>query len=115
MKRKWCMFLDDTRDPEYVDPDGSREWVVLRNSAEALSYIAEHGLPEYASLDHNLGTLADGTTDDTISFLKRLAEAIDVHTQIPFQYGVHSPNPVGAMNIYAFMWSWGRCTKKEEK
>lgn len=92
------LFIDDERYP----PDDGNHWVIVRTSAEAISYVDEHGCPDYISFDHDLGG------DDTaVVFLKWFINRDLDHWEesnssfIPgtFDFYVHSQNPVGAKRI----------------
>lgn len=91
------LFIDDVREPP------SDEWIVVRSSAEALSYVENHGWPSFISFDHDLGG-----EDTTMIFLKYLVYKHWDGTTLPPDYVVHSANPVGAKNIVSFMESWKR-------
>lgn len=85
------LYIDDIRVPK---TDGN--WIILRTSDEAIEYVKKHGLPNFVSLDHDLGG------DDTVMiFLKWLIEYDLDNDIIPieFEYNVHSANPVGILNI----------------
>lgn len=91
------LFVDDIRNPM----DG--EWVVVRSSSEAISWVEANGMPESMSLDHDLGG------DDTVMvFLKWLFGFADGKGLGPPPYRVHSANPIGSKNIESFMESWRR-------
>lgn len=93
------MFIDDVREP----PQG--EWVVVRSSDEALSYIQTNGMPAFISFDHDLGG-----DDTTMVFLRKLVDHFWNGKDVPPAYEVHSANPVGRLNIQSFMDSWNRST-----
>lgn len=93
-----ALFLDDERKPSDVTwvelPDV--EWHIVRTFWDFRKWIAEHGIPEIVSFDHDLG---DPTYDG-----KKCAEflyGICIMDDIPFpsKYFIHSMNPVGALNI----------------
>lgn len=89
------LFIDDLRMPAEDD------FVIVRNSKEAMDYVINHGCPDFISFDHDLGG------DDTaIVFLNQFIDhVLDGKTVIPddFSYFVHSANPVGAENISSKM------------
>lgn len=89
------LFLDDVRSP----PDDN--WVVCRSTQEAIEFVSQKGMPDFMSLDHDLGG-----DDTTMVFLKRLTNEIWDGKSIPPKYQVHSANPVGAKNIVSYMESW---------
>jgi hypothetical protein len=88
----WKLFLDDLRAP----PD--QTWVVARSVPAAILYITEYGFPYEMSLDHDLGT----GTDAPQLLLWILEELMDEHihpSALKVKFGVHSANPVGALNL----------------
>lgn len=89
------LFLDDIRNP----PDEG--WVVCRSTQEAIDAIKKKGIPDFMSLDHDLGG-----EDTTMIFLKRLVNELWDGKSIPPKYQVHSANPVGTKNIISYMESW---------
>jgi len=89
------LYLDDIRTP----PDG--DWVVVRSTQEAIEVITQKGMPDFMSLDHDLGG-----DDTTMVFLKRLTNEIWDGNSSPPKYQVHSANPIGAKNIVSYMESW---------
>lgn len=91
------MFIDDVRMP----PQG--DWVVVRSSNEAISYIQANGMPAFISFDHDLGG-----DDTTMVFLRDLVDLVWNGEDAPPAYEVHSANPVGRLNIVSFMDSWKR-------
>lgn len=87
----WKLFLDDERDPVTDD------WVVVRNSTDAVIAVCSWGMPVEIAFDHDLGG-----DDTSIKFIKwMLNEMYDGELTIPdgFTYSVHSQNPIGAENI----------------
>lgn len=93
----WRLFLDDVRDPE------DTAYTVARSSEEALELCRSRGMPEFMSLDHDLGG-----DDTTMVFLTRLVREVwDTYTPPP-DFQVHSANPVGAKNIVSFINSWAK-------
>jgi hypothetical protein len=89
------LFLDDIRNP----PD--EDWIVCRSTQEAVDIIKERGIPDFMSLDHDLGG-----EDTTMVFLKRLVNEIWDGQSTPPKYQVHSANPIGTQNIISYMESW---------
>lgn len=93
------LYLDDERTPK-TDQD----WIIVRSFAEAVAYVAENGIPEYISFDHDLGLEESG-----YDFAKWLVEQeLDGHHMFPdeFEYNVHSANPIGAANIVGILDSY---------
>ena len=97
---KYKLFIDDERNPP---EDG---WVVCRSTEEAITLIKSQGIPDFMSLDHDLGG-----DDTTMVFLKRFVSEIWDGKTDPPGYKVHSANPVGAKNIISFMESWIKSQK----
>lgn len=89
------LFIDDLREP----PDDS--WVVVRSYTEAIDYLANTGMPDIISFDHDLGL--EETGYDTAKWI--VNKVIDKELDIPdnFVYHVHSANPVGKRNIEALL------------
>ncbi|WEM33193.1 hypothetical protein EJP02_132 [Escherichia phage EJP2] len=96
------MFIDDLRDAEKHYPNEG--FIVTRTYNEAVQYVQEHGLPSFVSFDHDLGD-TDSTDEKTgYSFAKFLIEyMIDNDLREPFEYFIHSANPVGAENIKQYL------------
>jgi hypothetical protein len=101
--KPYYLYLDDERNIP-VHYGREHNWVVRRSSKEAIDYVTKCGLPQFMSLDHDLGG-----DDTTMNFLKWLAyeywPQLPPETKIP-AYVVHSANPVGRQNIISFMESW---------
>lgn len=85
------LFIDDLRNP----PDDS--WVVVRSYNEAIDYLANTGMPDIISFDHDLGLAETGY--DTAKWI--VNKIIDNELDLPqsFTYKVHYMNPIGAANI----------------
>ena len=92
----WNLYIDDIR-----FPPADREWIVCRSSQEALDRVAEMGMPQFISFDHDLGE-----EDTTMVFLCRMVNEVWDGVSVPPDYQIHSANPVGAENIRSFMDSW---------
>lgn len=96
----WKLWLDDLCEEPgsgRLTPEG---WLGAKCVSEAMRLVNEHGSPILMSLDHDLG---DQTTMD---FLKSWTKK---YTNIPFpEYRIHSANPIGALNIKAFIDSWNK-------
>lgn len=108
----WNLFLDDIRDPSYINSD--KIFVIARSFDEAVSLILEHGCPSFISFDHDLGwdqlkpgdhvLITELPKDEKSGYdlVKWMIEAdLDDTIKIPenFSFSVHSANPVGAENI----------------
>ncbi len=110
------LFIDDIRNPDWrecvlsgVDPD--LEWVIVRNSLEAIDYVSKHGMPERMALDHDLGYVND-RFDTVPNFLKWLANEYWNGTDPVPDYTIHSANPIGVENMRSFMDSWKKSTEE---
>ena len=91
-----ALFLDDEREP----PMDGHKWVLVRSFDQAKRYVESHGMPPYASFDHDLG---DGQTG--YDFIKWLVEH-DMEKNVikeNFDYYVHSQNPIGVANIRGYL------------
>ena len=96
----YALFIDDERFP----PADGRDWVIARTSNEALEVVDRNGWPDYVSFDHDLGG------DDTSMAV--IHGAIDrllvTEAPLPFEWTVHSQNPIGRDNIAALLGSYER-------
>ena len=96
------MFLDDLRDVEKYYPN--EEFVVCRTYQEAVEYVSKHGIPSFVSFDHDLGDTGNENEETGYTFAKFLVDyMMDKQIATPFEYHVHSANPVGALNIMAYL------------
>lgn len=89
------LFIDDERFPVTDD------WVIARQSGDAINIVQQNGFPQEISFDHDLGW-----DDTSIRFLHWIADQlIEGRLTIPenFTYSVHSQNPVGSKNIHSYM------------
>lgn len=89
------LFIDDDRFPYESD------WIILRNSREAICWISEKGLPESIAFDHDLGG-----EDNSMKVVRYIVEYVldDLGTFTEgFKYSIHSQNPVGSGNIRGLM------------
>ncbi len=93
------MFIDDERMP----PDG--EWVIVRSVLEAQDYITVHGMPNYVSFDHDLGSLDGYPLPTGYDFALWLTQQDLDHNSLPqdFDFYVHSQNPIGKENIISLL------------
>lgn len=89
-------------------PANETDWIIATASEQALAIVKAYGVPSYISFDHDLGLLNNGESDSTILFLKSLFEMDPLAIDKIYGYDVHSQNPEGALNIYAYMDSWKR-------
>ena len=104
----WWLFLDDERDAFgaemsliYKQVLDYQKIEVARSTKEAIALIKAKGMPAFMALDHDLGG-----SDTTMRFLGWLSESFPFGEVAPPPYNVHSANPVGSMNIHAFINSW---------
>ncbi|SOK58383.1 hypothetical protein [Yersinia phage fHe-Yen9-04] len=101
-KGSYKMFIDDIRDVNMYYPYD--EFVVVRSYKDAVQYVTEHGLPSFVSFDHDLGDTESENEETGYTFAKYLVEyMMDNQIAVPFEYHVHSANPVGAMNIMSYL------------
>jgi len=131
------LFLDDLREPIHVfkytgDSDyAEKQWVIVRNYAEFVSYIEVNGLPELVSFDNDLGlehtryffengghenppdpskgNFVEKTGYEASKWLVDFC--IDNKLELP-KYKVHSKNPIGKLNIETYL---GNYLKQLEK
>lgn len=99
------LWLDD----DLNNPDAPERWVPdgylgAATSREAMRLVETHGLPEFMSLDFDLG-MVDGQKDTAEVFLKWLAMN---YPESPPDYEIHSRNVAGAPWIESWMESWKR-------
>lgn len=99
------LWIDDqANDPDCPArhcPNGTT-WKVATSSAEAIAIVKEFDLPDFVDFDHDLGH-----DDSVMNFLRWLEHSGWASEQIqPFDYKIHSANPVGSKNIESFMDSW---------
>lgn len=95
---KWVLFIDDLRDVLDVitNKDHLAMTYMARDSQEAWNLVEKYGVPSVVYFDHDLGG-----DDTSIRFINRLIEH-DMNNDIikhPFEFVVHSANPVGVQNI----------------
>ena len=85
------MFLDDERFP----PNDGTDWVIIRNSTDAINYVRFQGIPKFISFDHDLG--GDDTSRNFIHWLiDYMLETEETFKGREFGFYVHSQNPIGA-------------------
>lgn len=86
------LFVDDERFPA----GDIAEWVICRTSKEAIKYVKKNGMPSFISFDHDLG--GEDTAMKFVDWL--VSELLNLDSpNVPFDYYVHSQNPIGAKNI----------------
>ena len=91
------LFIDDERFPV------TNDFVIARNSADAIAYVEKFGCPNFISFDHDLGG-----GDTAMVFVKWLIEKDLDYQVIPsdFDYYIHSQNPIGRQNIDGLLRSY---------
>lgn len=100
----WRLFLDDERIPTW--DLGEVDWAA--DSDEAIRIVLERGtVPEWISLDHDLGKEADGVVKPTaMKFLWWLID-MDLDGNLDLREVkriiIHSRNPEGSKNL-AGLW-----------
>jgi len=120
----WNLFIDDIRNPEYVN-DG-RKYLVARSFDEAVMFCKNYGPPLHVAFDHDLGwdmlqPGPEGLITDLgqeaksgYDFAKWLVDGeLDGLHKLPnnFTWSVHSSNPAGALNINGYLTSYFRSKK----
>lgn len=92
----YVLFLDDERHPADALLASGTEVVTCRTFEEAVSAVLRRGYPSYISFDHDLGEKSK-TGFDFAKWL--IQQQLDISAPVEIKYGVHSQNPVGAVNI----------------
>lgn len=112
----WNLFVDDERSPcdvtwapgAVLELYSTEDWVIARSVPDALSEIANRGMPSFMSLDHDLGT--DLTGYDLVKTLVYDAVAFSDSPRYTFpdnfKFYVHSKNIVGKANIESLLSSY---------
>ena len=98
----WQLWLDDDRYPGLVTIAAGWNWKLARNVDDAMWMIRTYGLPNFMSLDHDLGP--DRMTG--MDFCKQFTSYLmDNSINWPKDLGVyiHSQNPVGAKNMQSYL------------
>lgn len=97
----YSMFLDDIRDANLYYPN--QDMVICRDFKSACEYVIENGIPAFVSFDHDLGDVSEDEKTG-YSFAKFLIDYMfDNNIKEPFEYFVHSSNPVGKINIETYL------------
>jgi hypothetical protein len=130
---KKCLYLDDERTPISEPPTGYEPWVVVRNYNDFKAWIDLNGMPDYVSLDHDLaeehmqdyykyqfnGIAAINYNDfkektgmDCARYM--IEFAMNNKVSLPRLVGVHSHNPMGAVNIQSLVNSYKKHCGEEE-
>lgn len=93
--KDWKLFIDDERMPTQSD------FIIARNSYDAIWMIENYGLPTEIAFDHDLG--GQDTAMRLVAFLEELVYNKEVELPEFFTFSVHSQNPVGKRNIITAM------------
>jgi hypothetical protein len=93
----WTLFLDDERTPHWFLSHNGEDVLVARSSDEARQLIADFGLPERISFDHDLG----GADTGMVFLWWLIDEDMEGHFDLKTitHVYVHSLNPIGTKNI----------------
>lgn len=111
-KMTWKLWLDDQSHEENMEKRHAPEgFIPAISSNEAIAMVIGHGMPEYVDFDHDLGG-----DDNAMLFLNWLDRVYfeDITMVKPFQFSVHSANPIGMQNIESFMGSWEKMWLKNQ-
>jgi len=102
------IWLDDIRNPSYLEGEKDSDWVICRTAEECIGLLWLNREPiEWISFDHDLGE-DRGTGYDVAKFLEMMA-FVDRQGSgrgmilYPLKWSIHSANPVGCKNIQASM------------
>lgn len=95
IEMSWKLFIDDERMPNQPD------FIIARNSYDAIWMINNYGIPIEIAFDHDLG--GQDTAMRVVSYLEDLVYIKEVKLPEFFTFSVHSQNPVGKQNIIAAM------------
>lgn len=94
---KWHLYLDDWRFEDYTEePFEGVVSVVCRTANDAIEQVKKRGLPEFMSLDYDLGD------HNSFVFLDWLKEN---HKDTIPEYVVHSTHP-RRTDVKAFLEEW---------
>ena len=133
MKKKSALYLDDQRTPTVDPPTGYNPWYIVSNYDEFKEWINKHGMPDYVSFDHDLadehmqdyykyqfnGIAAINYNDfkekTGLDCAKYMIEyAMNNNINLPNLVGVHSHNPLGALNIQNLVNSYKKHLDQDE-
>jgi hypothetical protein len=85
----------------------SKEFHIVRDYWEAISFVEKNGIPNFIAFDHDLGFSFEHTEMKTgFDFANWLVESeLDGKFFFPedFDFSVHSYNPVGARKIISLL------------
>ncbi len=110
------LFLDDIRTIEMVyDASVEKEFDIVRNYHDFVSYIKMNGLPNFISFDNDLGLNDKGEIAlDGYAAAKWLVyeSGLDIRN---LQFKVHSANPVAAEQIRGLLNNYIAFLNKREQ
>lgn len=128
-----ALYLDDQRTPKNNPPEGYEPWYIVRNYDEFKDWIDKNGMPDYVSFDHDLGeehmqdyykyqfngiaaiNYGDFKEKTGLDCAKYMIQyAMDNNISLPKLVGVHSHNPLGALNIQSLVNSYKKHCGEEE-
>lgn len=128
-----ALYLDDQRTPKNNPPDKYEPWNIVRNYDEFKDWIDKNGMPDYVSFDHDLGdehiqdyykyqfngiaaiNYGDFKEKTGLDCAKYMIQyAMDNNISLPKLVGVHSHNPLGALNIQSLVNSYKKHCSEEE-
>jgi hypothetical protein len=89
------LFLDDERFP----PGTGEGWDIVRNMADATTYMRARGCPSFISFDHDLGEDQPTGYDLVNWMIERDLDENGRFIPVDFDFYVHSQNPTGRDNI----------------
>ncbi len=95
---KWRLFLDDERFPAKNQENKLDDWLIARNTLDAMWHIENLGMPYAMSLDHDLGN-NQPTGYDFVKWLVNQDMDGIINLDDCENIYVHSQNPVGAQNM----------------
>lgn len=87
----WKLFIDDVRMPH------ARDYIIARNSYDAIWMLESYGHPIAIAFDHDLG--GNDTAMTVVNWLWQVVVNEGFKLPDNFTFTVHSANPVGAYNI----------------
>jgi hypothetical protein len=108
---RYVLFIDDERDYSFVE--GSliqtiirhkpQQFLIARNSKQAIKLIKANGLPCFIFFDHDLGEI-NNKVDTSMNVVNFITEN---YLSFP-DYIIHSQNPIGAKNLHSKIESFKR-------
>lgn len=113
----YSLFIDDERVPADVTWATPRQqhlyqteqWIIARNFVDVARTLAERGMPQRVSFDHDLGQ-NEKTGYDIAQYLVKMDQDCerDLWGELiafgdDFEFYAHSQNPVGRENIMRYL------------